>query len=241
MPHNDWISLGLYFAFIAALGLPAILMKVLFNLPFEWVRKMYHMVITLSVLPLVFFFNHWYMAVLAVAMLIVIAYPLLALVENTAAYRRIAVERKGGEFKSSLIIVQASIALMLFVFWGWLGEEWKYVIVAAVLAWGFGDAAAALIGKKFGQRRIRHARIEGPKTVEGTQAMYVTAGLAIFLTLLTYAGLPWLTSLAVALLAAPVSAAVELFTNRGLDTLTVPITTGVAVLGLMWLFTFLGV
>ena len=130
---------------------------------------------------------------------------------------------------------------MIFVFWGLLGTEWKYIAVVAVMAWGFGDAAAALIGKNFGRRRILHPRIEGTKTMEGTQAMFVTAGLAIFFTFLIYAGQPWLVSLAVALLVAPVCAVVELFSNRGMDTLTVPISTGLAVLSLMSLFSFLGV
>ena len=58
---------------------------------------MYHMAITLSIFPLVKFFSTWYMAVLAAFMLVLIAYPLLALVENSSFYKRIAVERKGGE------------------------------------------------------------------------------------------------------------------------------------------------
>jgi phytol kinase len=194
----------------------------------------------LSIIPLVSFFSTWYMAVLAAVMFGLLTYPLLILVENSSLYKRIAVERECGEFKRSLIIVQVSIALMIFVFWGLLGTEWKYVAVVAVMAWGFGDAAAALVGKNFGRRRILHQRIEGTKTVEGTHAMFVTAGLAIFFTFLIYANQPWHVSFAVALLAAPVSAIVELFSNRGMDTLTVPISTGLAVLSLMSLFSFLG-
>jgi phytol kinase len=238
--HNDLIGMGLYIGFIIVIGLPAILLKVYFNVPFEVMRKIYHLVITLSIIPLVSFFSTWYMAVLAAVMFGLITYPLLNLVENSSFYKRIAVERQGGEFKRSLIIVQVSIALMIFVFWGLLGTEWKYVAVVAVMAWGFGDAAAALVGKNFGRRRIRHPRIEGTKTMEGTQAMFVTAGLAIFFTFLIYANQPWQVSLAVALLVAPVSAIVELFSNRGMDTLTVPISTGLAVLSLMSLFSFLG-
>lgn len=240
MLHNDWVSIGLYLGFIVVFGLPAILLKVGFNVPFEILRKMYHMVIALSIFPLVMFFKNWYMAVLSTFLLVVIAYPLLALVENTAIYKRIAVERSSGEFKKSLIVVQVSIALLIFIFWGLLGSEWKYIAVVAVMAWSFGDAAAALVGKRFGRRQIRHPRIEGAKTMEGTQAMYFTAGLAIFLTFMFYAGQPWQVSLAVALLVAPISAVVELFSNRGMDTLTVPISTGLAVLSLMSLFSLLG-
>lgn len=240
MPYNDWLGIGLYLGFLVATGGPAILLKMRFNLPFEVVRKTYHLAITLSIFPLVTFFHTWYMAVLAAFTLALIAYPLLALAENSPLYRRIAVERQGGEFKTSLLIVQGSIALMLGVFWGLLGPEWKYVAVVAVMAWGLGDAAAALVGKNFGRRRILHPWIEGTKTLEGTQAMFVTAGLAIFFTFLIYAGQPWLLSLAVALLAAPVCAIVELFSRRGMDTLTVPISTGLTILSLMSLFSFLG-
>ena len=241
MMHNDLIGLGLYIGFIIAIGLPVILLKVFFNMPFELMRKIYHMVITMSIFPLVNCFSTWYMAVLAAFVLVLIAYPLLALVEKSSLYQRIAVERKGGEFKSSLIIVQVSLALMIFVFWGLLGTQWRYVAVVAVMAWGFGDAAAALVGKNFGRRRILHPRIDGPKTIEGTEAMFFTAALAIFFTFMIYAGQPWLVSLAVALLVAPVCAIVELFSNRGMDTLTVPISTGLAVLSLMSLFAVLGV
>ncbi len=241
MLHNDLMGMGLYIGYLLALGVPAILLKVRFNVPFEIIRKVYHMVITLSIFPLVTFFHTWYVAALSALLLALIIYPLLAWAERASFYQRIAVERSGGEFKTSLIIVQVSMALMISVFWGLLGAQWKYVAVVAVMAWGFGDAAAALVGKTFGRRKIRHPRIEGTKTMEGTQAMYVTAGLAIFFTMLIYGGQPWLMSLAVALLVAPVCAIIELFSKRGMDTLTVPISTGIAVLSWMALFTFLGV
>lgn len=241
MLPDDLLAIGLYFGFFIATGLPAVLLKFFFNVPFEVVRKLYHMVITLTIFPLVMAFEHWYAAVLTVLLFALILYPLLVAIEKTTFYRRIAVERKDGEFKRSLLIVQLSMALMLFLFWGLLGAEWKYVAVVAVLAWGLGDAAAALVGKKFGRRRIRHARIQGAKTVEGTQAMYVTAGLAIFFTFLFYVGQPWHISLAAALLVAPVCALVELFSNRGMDTITVPISAGVAVLILMSFLSLIGV
>lgn len=237
---NDLLGLGLYFGFIIALGLPVILVKAYTRLPFEVTRKLYHLVITFSIFPLVKVFSAWYMAVLAVLLFALAAYPALALLERAPFFKRFAVEREGGEFKQSLIIVQASTMLLLFVFWGLLGEEWKYLAVVAVMAWGLGDAAAALVGKAVGRRRIWHPHIQGKKTYEGTLAMYLTAGAAVFLTLLFEAGQPWQVSLITALLAAPVSAAVELFSNRGMDTLTVPISTGLAVLSLMLLFSHLG-
>jgi phytol kinase len=240
MLHNDLIALGLYFGFILAIGLLIILIKVFFNMPFEVTRKLYHLMITLSIFPLVKFFSAWYMAVLAAFLLALLAYPALALVDHSSLYRRFAVERDGGEFKQSLIIVQGTFALLIFIFWGLHGETWKYIPIVAVMAWGLGDAAAALVGKAIGRRKIRHPRIDGKKTYEGTLAMFVIAFLAVFFTLLLEAGHPWHVSLATALLVAPVCATVELFSNHGMDTLTVPISTGFAVLSLILLFSMLG-
>jgi len=204
-------------------------------------RKMLHLVITLSILPLLKLFSAWYIAVLAVFLLVLVIYPALKLVEKTTFYKGFAPERTGGEFKNSLVIVQLSFALLITVFWGLLGIDYHYIAVVAVMAWGFGDAAAALVGKAIGRRRIRNRHIEGAKTVEGTLAMWVVAGLAIFSTLLIYAGQPWYISLSVAAFVAPVCAAAELFSSRGMDTLTVPLATAFSVLPLVSLFTFLGV
>jgi len=52
MLYNDLIGISLYLGFIIAIGLPVILLKAHGNLPFEITRKLYHIVITLSILPL---------------------------------------------------------------------------------------------------------------------------------------------------------------------------------------------
>lgn len=241
MVHNDLIGFGLFVGYFIVAGLPPILLKVYLNTPFEVTRKMYHLVIALSIFPLLNLFSTWYAAVMAVFAFVLMIYPVLGLVENFPLYKRIAVERESGEFRRSLLIVQLSIAALIFVFWGLLGVDWQYIAVVAVVAWGFGDAAAALVGKAFGRRPILHPRIEGTKTYEGTLAMFLVAGMTIFLTLLVYAGQPWPVSLAVAALVAPVSATVELFSQRGMDTLTVPFSVAFSVLPLMSLFSFLGV
>ncbi|MBN2393695.1 MAG: phosphatidate cytidylyltransferase [Anaerolineae bacterium] len=241
MPHNDLIGFGLFIGYFIVAGLPLILLKANSKTPFEVARKMYHFVIVLSIFPLLNLFSTWYVAVLAALAFLLIVYPVLALVEHSTLYKRIAVERECGEFKRSLGIVQLSLALLITIFWGLLGIDWQYVAVVAVMAWGFGDAAAALVGKKFGRRKIQHPRVAGTKTIEGTLAMYVVAGLSIFLTLLIYAGRPWYVSIVVAALVAPVCSIVELFSPNGMDTITVPLSAAFAIFPLMSLFSFLGV
>ena len=241
MLHNDLVGFALFILYFIVAGLPPILFKVFLNTPFEITRKMYHLVITLSIFPLLQLFSTWYAAVLAAFSFVVIIYPILMLVEGSSLYRRVAVERDDGEFRRSFIIVQSSIALLIFVFWGLLGADWQFIAVLAVLVWGFGDAAAALVGKAFGRHQILHPRIEGAKSYEGTLAMLVVAGLTSFFTLLVYAGQPWQVSLAAAALIAPVGAVVELFSQRGMDTLTVPLSTAATTLFILLVFSFLGV
>ncbi len=242
MLHNDLPGFGLYIGYFIVAGiLPLVLLRVCFNAPFELVRKVLHIVVTMSIFPLLLFFSTWYAAVIAALAFALILYPALALVDRLPIYKRLAVERKSGEFKRSLIIVQLSLAILITIFWGILGDDWQYIAVVAVMAWGYGDAAAALVGKAFGRRRILHPRIEGAKTIEGTLAMYVVAGLAIFLTLLIYAGQSWHASIGAALLVAPACAVVELFSPRGSDTITVPLSAAFLILPLMSIFTHLGI
>lgn len=241
MVHNDLIGFGLLIGYFVVMGLPMILLKAFNKVSFEVARKLYHLVIALSIFPMLKLFSSWYVAVFAAFVLVLLVYPLLAWLENTTFFKRIAVEREGGEFKKSLIIVQLAITLLIFISWGLLGADWKYIAAVAIMAWGFGDAAAALVGKAIGRKKIRHPRIEGAKTVEGTLAMFVVAGLAIFFTLLLYAGQTWQVSAAVALLVAPVGAVVELFSRRGMDTLTVPLSVGASVLALMLALSLAGI
>ncbi len=230
---------ALLLAYFVVFGAPVILLKVVTHAPRELMRKLYHLLFVLSIVPLLLVFDTWYAAALAALLFALLVYVALALLEHTAFFRRVAIERNPGEFKRSLVLAELSIALLIFLFWGLLGADWKFIVLVAVMAWGFGDAAAALVGKAFGRNQIAHPKIEGSKTVEGTMAMLVVAAIAIFLTMLLV-GQPLLTSLAVAVLVAPVGALVELFSHRGFDTLTVPLSVGLSVLLLLAIFSFAG-
>ena len=94
MLHNDLIGFGLFIGYFIVAGLPPILLKVYCKTSFEITRKMYHLVITLSVFPLLTFFSTWYAAALAALTFALLVYPALALVEHATLYKRIVVERK---------------------------------------------------------------------------------------------------------------------------------------------------
>lgn len=218
------------------------LLKIWLKVPVEYIRKLQHVAYSLSVFLLLELFSSWYLAVAAAFSLVVLAYPVLLLFEKFSFYQKHFVDRtkQGGELRKQLIYVQLTFALLIFVYWGLLGNSWHYVIAVAVMAWGFGDAAAALVGKAVGRRHVINRYIEKAKTYEGTGAMILAAGLALFLTLVFYAGKPVLSSALIAMIVAPVCGVVELFSKRGTDTLTVPLAASALVLPLAWLFSFLG-
>lgn len=232
------VLLGYYLVF--AIVVPTLLKMA--GVGTELVRKLQHIAYSLSVFILLRMFSTWYAAVAAAAVLAVVAYPVLLRVENSPAYARLLVDRLpgSGELRRQLVYVQVTFAILIFVFCGLLDTAFRYVVAAAVMAWGFGDAAAALFGRAFGRKRVVHRLIEGTKTYVGTAAMAAFGALGIFVTLVTYGGKSWGASLLIAVLVAPVCAVVELFSRRGVDTVTVPLAGAALILSLGQLLALLG-
>lgn len=242
MTTRDILGAGLLLLYyVVAVFLLPTLLKLWKRVPRELVRKLQHVGYSLSIFPLLHLFSEWYVAIAAAFLLVVVAYPALLVVERFPWYRRVFVDRdRGGELRRQLLYVQLSFAMLILVFWGLLGVRWHYITAVAVMGWGFGDAAAALVGKAWGRRHIVLPLVESAKTCEGTLAMTLAAGLAFFLTMWLYAGQPWHLSLVVALIVAPFASFVELFSRRGLDTLTVPFSSACLILPIVILFAYLG-
>jgi dolichol kinase len=233
---------GLLTYYLLFCALLPTLLKACRGVPAEVVRKLQHVAYSLSIFLLLGLFDTWWVAIAAAFLLVLIGYPGLLIFERTSAYRRLLVDRtaNGGELRRQLLYVQLSFATLIGVFWGLLGPDWRPLIAVAVMAWGFGDAAAALVGKFLGRKRLVHRLIESAKTYEGTAAMILFAGLALFGTLVSYGGQSWLVSLVVALVVAPVCGIVELFSRRGSDTLTVPLSAALSMAPLIALLTWMG-
>jgi len=207
----------------------------------ELFRKMLHVLCAMSIFLLINLFRTWHTAALALITFAFLVYPILALVERFPFYTKFFSERNKGEVKMSLIQVCLMMLVLTTVFWGLLGAGSKYIIVVGVMAWGFGDAAAALIGKAFGRHFIKHRLVEGKKTVEGTMAMFAFAGIAIFITTSLYAAAPWYHCIVIAALVAPVCAVVELFSRRGIDTITVPVSAAFSTFAVISFFSIMGI
>ncbi len=229
-------GLGLFILYYVVAVIVLIAAKILFKPSQELFRKLLHLACFMSVFVLHYAIDAWYIAMSVALAFALLLYPILYFAERFPKLMQLLQERKPGEIRSSLVLVFLMMALLIFVFWGWMGEEWKYISIVSVMAWGFGDGAAALIGKRFGRSVVRHRRVEGKKTLEGSIAMSVFAAAAIFVSLLFLTKTPWYFCLIAALCIAPICSAVELFSRNGTDTITVPLATAIPTFFLMKLF-----
>lgn len=126
------------------------------------------------------------------------------------------------------------MTLLLAIFWGGFGAEHIYIAVGAIMAWGPGDAVAAIVEKRNGKHKLQGERIEGVKSVEGSIGMVITSFVCLLPVLLFMSGLPWYISLSFACVAAPIASLTELYTKGGWDTVTVPIVSALILCGTMF-------
>ncbi len=168
----------------------------------------------------------WPPATVCCLLFAAIVWPVLHLAEGWRGYDGLFNQRRRGEVKASLLLLFCTHAGLIALCWGWLGKP--YIAVAAILAWGVGDTAAALVGKRFGKHHVHLPLADERKTWEGSGAMALTAFLAAFVAMLIASPLAWPVCLLYAAAAALVAAYVELITHGGYDTLTVPVAVAAA-------------
>jgi phytol kinase len=212
----------------------ALLLRRFARIPSEVFRKILHIILLCSLFVWIYTFQTWWIASLAALIFIAIVFPLLSLAEKLDCYSELLTERRSGEIKHSLILVFSMFAILNSICWGWLGERW--LVLACICAWGFGDAAAALIGKKYGRHYLEGKLIEGRKSVEGTLAMFTVSLISVLIVLLINGNVAWYTSLTIAVLTAAASSVVELYTRKGMDTVTCPFAAAAVLLPLVHLW-----
>lgn len=211
------ILLGYFLIAVCA----AFVFRKIVSLPREVFRKTLHIILIGAIFILIYAFNTWWIAVLVCLGFIVLVYPILILGERFTSFTDLLIQRGTGEIKRSLVVAFAMFAILISVCWGWFDE--KYLIITSVLAWGLGDAAAALIGKRFGKYIIKGKLVEGSKTVEGTVASFIVSSLTVFIVLVSYQAVVSAAYLPISLITGAVVALVELYTRAGMDTITCPL------------------
>ncbi len=220
------LILCIYFITFAAI---ALVCRKTIKIPDELFRKILHFILLGSLLVFVYVFQTWWISTLTCVLIIIVAYPILYFFERFKTYSDTVTERKKGELRSSLIIVFFMFMVIISVCWKLLDN--KELIFPIIYSWGFGDAFAALIGTKYGKRKIYKK-----KSLEGTLAMFITALIVVSVLLFILNIVPWYGVIITALLVSVGVTIVELYTPNGLDTITCPFTSLIVMIPLLILF-----
>jgi len=217
----------LYYIILAS---SALILRFLIKIPDEIFRKTLHCILLGSLLVYVFGFEYWHTSVLSCVIFAAVVFPILWFFERFRAYSAAVTERNKGELKISLLVVFSMFAVVITVCRGLLGDS--MLVLASVYAWGLGDAAAALIGKKYGKHKLP----DGKKSWEGSAAMFAVSFVSVFVILMFRSGMPFYGYVITALVTALASAVVEYLTPGGFDTITCPFAAMTALIPLTALF-----
>ncbi len=223
--------LSLYFIIAAS---TVLLCRFLIKIPNEIFRKTLHFVLLGSVFVFVYGFKTWWISALAAIIFEIIVFPILMVVEHIKNFSEFTTERKKGELKSSLLLVFTMFAFVISVCWGLFDD--KILVIASILAWGIGDAFAALVGKRFGKHKIKDRFTDGKKSYEGTLAMFISSFVTVTIVMTLHGGLKTAGYIIIPFVTAAISAIAELYSKNGLDTVICPVASMIVVDGLTCLF-----
>jgi phytol kinase len=222
--HEILVNVGLlclcYFYVIAIIALTG---KINYRLPKSLSRKFLHIMIGNLIFIIPFFsFN-----VFPVNFPFFVAAPFIVLtflVSKASPIKSISnrmpglADVTGGGHGFGLVLYAVSYTILALLF-----STNPYVIAAGIIPMAFGDAAASLVGQKFGRHQYD---LFSKKSLEGSTAMFTVCFLSLLLSLLFFSYLyPISTPKCVlaALGVAAVATACEALTPKGLDNLTVPL------------------
>ena len=214
---------GIYIGYIVAFACLLLVVRFTTKVPDYIFRKLLHVVAFTSILPLMFGTDYAWIAVTVEILFLLIVIVMLHFFESFSFYKGLFVEKEKHEVIISFVLLFGLMTIFMAVFWGILGAEYKYIAVTAIMAWGPGDAVAAIVGKTFGKHKLQGKMIEGVKSVEGSTGMCITSFICTFASLVIMTSFSWGVSVAFALVVAVAATFTELFTKKGLDTVTVPI------------------
>ena len=219
---------GIFFAYV--IPSLAILFPIRFftKIPAFVFRKLLHIVAFTFASLMILASQSWQASALSALIAGVLIYPILSICEKEAWYANLLVQKNPGEIKRSMIMIFSVIAAIVAIVWGFFGQQ--IIAATAILMWGTGDAAAALIGVPLGKHKVKCRWTESKKSWEGSAAMLVISFLCGLLTLLLAQKMAIPRALCSAGCAALFGTAAELFTPSEYDTITVPETVAVVLL-----------
>lgn len=209
---NDALAIIISFVYVfAAIGIAEGLRRA-FKWPAEFTRKFIHIAVGMwSVGTALLFTSKWF----------AIIPPLSFVALNYISYRRNTFAAMESEDKSNLGTVYFPLAFAIIILLTF--DVSKALMVAALMPLMWGDAFAAIIGKRWGRRKYTFAG--STRSIEGSIAMFVFSFVSVFIVLMLMEqlrGVDVLWAFVFALVTAAAATLVESISLRGLDNLIVP-------------------
>lgn len=229
MTTNDLIGLAASYAY--AIGLIAIaeLLRRMLDVPQELTRKLVHVGAGMWVFGVLALFDTWQLGIL----------PFVTFIAGNYLFYRFRVfsSMDGKDSTPGTVYFAIAIALLFGLLWRPHGPvDRAPTAVAGAMALTWGDALAALVGRRYGWHRYRVGR--SMRSWEGSAALVLAAGITMLLalTLLPGSALSPLSAspgmaraLAAAGLGALAAAATEAVSPHGSDNLSVPLIAALVV------------
>lgn len=176
----------------------------------DFTRKFIHIGVGMWAVGTALLFQRWQYAVIP---------PMTFIVINYVSYRRKlikAMDAVAGETLGT-VYFPISFALLIPVFW----PDQRVLFVAALMPMTWGDALAAVVGQRIGNRSYR--LLGHHRSWEGTLTMLVASFVTVWLALAAFGDSGATFYAAPAAATAGVAAAVEATSPWGIDNITVPL------------------
>ena len=207
--RQDWLALIISYVYVfAMIGVGEGLRKWR-GYSTEFTRKVIHISVGMWAFGTVLLFEHWYFAIIP---------PLSFVVLNYISYRQETFKAMETGEKGNLGTVYFPISFSIIICLLWTRPN---LLVASLMPMTWGDALAAVLGRRYGQRK--YSVLGSTRSVEGSLAMFLVSWLSTFLALLLLSPLAWQTSLFYSLALAAFATLVEALSPWHIDNLTVPL------------------
>lgn len=229
MTTQDLIGLGVSYAYAFGLIALAETIRRWQGYPQDFTRKIVHIGAGMWVFGVLALFEHWYIGIIPFATFIVL---------NYIFYRyRLFSAMDAPDSTPGTVYFAFSITVLFLLFWRTDSPvDRGYIAAAGTMAMTWGDAAASVIGRRWG--RHRYTIFGSTRSLEGSAALFIASLIAMALTLWLVPASPLsplttplapLTVVVAAVSAAAVATLVEAFSPHGTDNLSVPLLAGLVI------------
>jgi phytol kinase len=202
---SPWLAILASFAYILAMLAIAEGLRRWRNYESDFTRKFIHIAVGMYSVIAVSIFDQRQWAIIPPAAFIII---------NFLDWKYGILQAMTSSDRSNLGTVYFPISFVIII---WLFWDRPALLVAGLMPLTWGDALAAVVGRRFGQR---HYTVMGStRSLEGSLVMFCASALATFLALALLGGDK---SLGIALITALGATLAEAIAPWGLDNLTIP-------------------